>query len=92
VPPREARSNEAGCRKRERRGSNPRTTPRRRDRLSPVGWVRGGGLTALVFALPMLVIFTAFSWYPIVRLGVLSFQHTNLIDPPTWVGWRTSLR
>jgi len=59
---------------------------RRRDRLSPVGWIRAGGLTALVFALPMLAIFTAFSWYPIVRLGVLSFQHTNLIDPPTWAG------
>jgi multiple sugar transport system permease protein len=59
---------------------------RRYDRLSPVGWVRGGGLTALVFALPMLAIFTAFSWYPIVRLAVLSFQHTNLIDPPTWAG------
>jgi multiple sugar transport system permease protein len=59
---------------------------RRRDRFSPVGWVRSGGLTAVLFALPMLVIFTAFSWYPIVRLVVLSFQQTNLIDPPTWVG------
>jgi multiple sugar transport system permease protein len=34
----------------------------------------------------MLLIFTAFSWYPIVRLVVLSFQHTNLVDPPTWAG------
>jgi len=34
----------------------------------------------------MLVIFTAFSWYPITRLVVLSLQQTNLIDPPTWVG------
>jgi multiple sugar transport system permease protein len=49
-------------------------------------WVRGGGLAALLFALPMLMIFTAFSWYPIVRLVVLSFQHTNLVDPPTWAG------
>jgi multiple sugar transport system permease protein len=57
-----------------------------RDRLSPVQWVRGGGLAALLFALPMLFIFTAFSWYPIVRLVVLSFQHTNLVDPPTWAG------
>ena len=32
------------------------------------------------------MIFTAFSWYPIVRLVVLSFQHTNLVDPPTWAG------
>jgi multiple sugar transport system permease protein len=60
--------------------------PRRRDRLSPLGWVRGGGLAALAFALPMLAIFAAFSWYPIVRLVVLSFQHTNLVDPPTWAG------
>ena len=60
--------------------------PRWRDRLSPIQWVRGGGLAALLFALPMLLIFTAFSWYPIVRLVVLSFQHTNLIDPPTWAG------
>jgi multiple sugar transport system permease protein len=59
---------------------------RPRERPSPVGWARGGGLTALAFALPMLVIFTAFSWYPIVRLVVLSFQQTNLVDPPTWVG------
>jgi multiple sugar transport system permease protein len=59
---------------------------RRRDRFSPVGWARSGGLAALAFALPMLVIFTAFSWYPIVRLVVLSFQQTNLIDPPAWVG------
>jgi multiple sugar transport system permease protein len=59
---------------------------RRRERFSPVEWVRHGGLTALLFALPMLAIFTAFSWYPIVRLVVLSFQSTNLIDPPTWVG------
>ena len=60
--------------------------PRWRDRLSPVQWVRSGGLAALLFALPMLLIFTAFSWYPIVRLVVLSFQHTNLVDPPTWAG------
>jgi multiple sugar transport system permease protein len=60
--------------------------PRRRDRDSPLQWVRGGGLTAFAFALPMLVIFTAFSWYPITRLVVLSFQQTNLIDPANWVG------
>ena len=34
----------------------------------------------------MLVIFTAFSWYPITRLVVLSLQTTNLVDPPSWVG------
>jgi multiple sugar transport system permease protein len=60
--------------------------PRRRRRSSPARWARGGGLTAVLFALPMLTIFTAFSWYPIVKLVVLAFQHTNLVDPATWVG------
>jgi multiple sugar transport system permease protein len=62
------------------------TKKRLRDRYSPLGWVRSGGLAAVLFALPMLAIFGAFSWYPIARLVVLSFQHTNLIDPPTWAG------
>jgi multiple sugar transport system permease protein len=60
--------------------------PRLRDRFSPFEWVRHGGLSAVAFALPMLVIFTAFSWYPITRLVVLSLQSTNLVDPPSWVG------
>lgn len=58
----------------------------RRARRSPAGWVRNGGLAAIVFALPMLVIFGLFSWYPIVRLVVISLQETNLVDAPTWVG------
>ena len=60
--------------------------PRSRVRLSPRGWVRNGGLSAIAFALPMLVVFALFSWYPIVRLVVISLQETNLFDPPTWVG------
>ena len=36
----------------------------------------------------MLVIFGAFSWYPIVRLVLMAFQHTNLVQPPTWVGFQ----
>jgi len=66
--------------------ASPAVRSRRRARRSLAGWVQGGGLSALLFALPMLVIFTAFSWYPIVRLVLLSFQETNLFDPPTWVG------
>ena len=45
-----------------------------------------GGLSRLLFLLPLLVVFGAFSWYPIVRLVVMSLQHTNLVQPPTWVG------
>ena len=31
-------------------------------------------------------IFGAFSWYPIVRTVIMSLQHTNLVQPATWVG------
>ncbi|MDX6369646.1 MAG: multiple sugar transport system permease protein, partial [Gaiellaceae bacterium] len=60
--------------------------PRLRSRFSPLDWARHGGRSAVAFALPMLAIFTAFSWYPITRLVVLSLQSTNLVDPPNWVG------
>jgi multiple sugar transport system permease protein len=48
--------------------------------------VRGGGLSTLVFLLPLLVIFGVFSWFPIVRAVVMSVQETNLVTPPTFVG------
>jgi multiple sugar transport system permease protein len=51
-----------------------------------VTWIRGGGLTTFLFLLPMLLVFGAFSWYPIVRTIIMSLQHTNLVQPPTWVG------
>jgi multiple sugar transport system permease protein len=61
---------------------------RRRSGSAYIGWVRNGGLAAIAFALPMLVIFGLFSWYPIVRLVITSLQETNLVDAPTWVGLR----
>jgi multiple sugar transport system permease protein len=57
-----------------------------RVRRSPLTWVRGGGLSTLLFLLPLLLVFGAFSWYPIVRTVVMSLQHTNLVESPTWVG------
>ena len=38
--------------------------------------------------MPLLAIFGAFSWYPIVRLVLMSLQHTNLVQPATWVGFQ----
>jgi multiple sugar transport system permease protein len=58
----------------------------RRARRTPITWVRGGGLATLVFLLPMLFVFGAFSWYPIVQTVIMSVQHTNLVQPATWVG------
>jgi multiple sugar transport system permease protein len=34
----------------------------------------------------MLLVFGAFSWYPIVRTVLMSLQHTNLVQPASWVG------
>src|SRR3954462_7047574 len=67
--------------------TDPVVEQRRRagKRRSPLTWVRGGGLSTLLFALPMLVIFGIFSWAPIVKAVVMSFQRTNLITT-SWVG------
>jgi multiple sugar transport system permease protein len=67
--------------------SPARRRPTRRSRRTPLTWVRRGGLTTLIFLLPMLFVFGAFSWYPIVRTVTMAFQHTNLVQPATWVGW-----
>jgi multiple sugar transport system permease protein len=56
-------------------------------RRTPLTWVRNGGLTTLLFLLPLFFVFGAFSWYPIVRTAIMSFQHTNLVQAPTWVGF-----
>jgi multiple sugar transport system permease protein len=57
-----------------------------RFRRTPVAWVRQGGISRLLFVLPLILIFGAFSWYPIVRLVLMSLQHTNEAMPATWVG------
>jgi multiple sugar transport system permease protein len=64
----------------------PVARQRYRARRTPLTWVRRGGLSTLVFMLPLLFVFGAFSWYPIVRTAVMAFQHTNLVQAPTWVG------
>ncbi len=71
--------------RRTRRARVARFRPARKVRHTPVTWVRGGGPTALLFAVPALVIFGVFSWLPIVRAVVMSFQKTNLITT-AWVG------
>ena len=69
-------------------GRNQRFARAPRRHVSPVTWARRGGLSSLLFLLPMILIFGAFSWYPIVRSVVMSLQHTNLVSPATWVGWQ----
>src|SRR3954454_9215602 len=55
-------------------------------RRTPLPWARAGGLTPLLFLLPMIVIFAVFSWGPIVESVVMSVQHTNFVTSPTFVG------
>ncbi|GGL51302.1 carbohydrate ABC transporter permease [Planomonospora parontospora] len=43
-------------------------------------------LTAYGFLCGALICFAFFSWYPMVWEVVLSFQQTNFVDPPVWVG------
>ena len=43
-------------------------------------------LTAYGFLCAALVCFAFFSWYPIVREVMLSFQKTNFVGDPKWVG------
>nr|WP_307558137.1 sugar ABC transporter permease [Streptosporangium lutulentum] len=43
-------------------------------------------LTAYGFLCGALICFAFFSWYPMVWEVILSFQQTNFVDPPVWVG------
>ncbi|GAB3861414.1 carbohydrate ABC transporter permease [Dactylosporangium cerinum] len=69
-------------------GNHQPATDRRPKRRSLATWVQRGGLSSVLFALPVLIIFGVFSWWPIVRSIIMSFQKTNLIGTPTWVGWK----
>ena len=50
-------------------------------------WRSRGGLAAIVFALPAVLVYLYFAWGPIVSGFVMSLQSTNLVSDPTWVGW-----
>jgi len=62
-------------------------SPGRARRRTPITWVRRGGLTSLIFLLPLLIVFGVFSWSPIVQAIIMSFQKTNLVTPAVFVGW-----
>jgi multiple sugar transport system permease protein len=55
-------------------------------RRTPLTWIRDGGLSTLVFLLPLIFVFGAFSWYPIVKSVIMALQHTNLVGPAEWAG------
>ncbi len=47
---------------------------------------RRSTLTALLLALPTLLIFAVFSWWPILFGATMSLQKTNFVGPAEWVG------
>jgi multiple sugar transport system permease protein len=61
-------------------------SPRRNRRRTPRDWLREGGLSTLIIALPMILVFGVFSWFPIGRALVMSVQETNLVTVPVFVG------
>jgi multiple sugar transport system permease protein len=50
------------------------------------GHRRGERVVGYALLSAAVVCFTVFSWYPIVRGLLLSFQQVNFVGPPTWVG------
>jgi multiple sugar transport system permease protein len=44
--------------------------------------------TAYLFLIGALLCFGFFSWYPIVREVIMSFQKTNFAGQTSWVGWQ----
>ena len=64
----------------------PAASARPTRRRSPKTWIRGGGLWNLAFLAPRLLLITACKLPPIVQSVIMSFQRTNLVSTPEWVG------
>lgn len=59
--------------------------PRSQARTPPVGLLRF--LTAVPYLLPALLIFTVFTYYPLVRVIYLSFTDSDMLSPvPNFIG------
>ncbi|MDX6213936.1 MAG: multiple sugar transport system permease protein [Frankiales bacterium] len=62
------------------------TQPRRR-RKAPLQQRVRHNVTGYAFLIGAILCFTYFSWYPMVKEAISSFQYDNAVDKPTWVGW-----
>jgi multiple sugar transport system permease protein len=60
--------------------------PGRPGRPGPRGRRGHESITGYGFLAAALICFALFSWYPIIRGVLLSFQQVNFVGPPTWVG------
>ncbi|MWK40553.1 ABC transporter permease subunit [Actinomadura sp. J1-007] len=66
-----------------RHGRGGRSGRSRGARLGPAA---RRNISAYGFLSGALVCFAFFSWYPMIREFVLSFQRNNFVDAPVWVG------
>ncbi len=64
----------------------PAPAPVRPSRANRMRRRVGDNLTAYAFLAAGIVCFAYFSWYPLIRGIVLSFQQDNLITDPEWIG------
>jgi multiple sugar transport system permease protein len=63
-------------------------TPGRRKRKAPLKQRAQANGTGYLFLLGAFLCFSYFSWYPMVREAISSFQFDNAVDKPTFVGWQ----
>jgi multiple sugar transport system permease protein len=64
----------------------PTPAPPRPSRANRMRRRIGDNLTAYAFLAAGIACFAYFSWYPLIRGVVLSFQQDNLITDPEWIG------
>jgi multiple sugar transport system permease protein len=60
--------------------------PRRR-RKAPLQQRVRHNATGYSFLIGAIICFSYFSWYPMVKEAISSFQYDNAVAKPTWVGW-----
>jgi multiple sugar transport system permease protein len=57
-----------------------------RPRVRRDGWLQSDNVAGWAFALPAVVLIVVFNIVPIIWSALLSFQRTNLLSPPEWIG------
>src|SRR5262249_48747164 len=61
--------------------AKPARPPRR------MTWLQSDTVAGWAFAGPAVILIILFGIIPIVWSALLSFQRTNLLTPPEWIGW-----
>jgi multiple sugar transport system permease protein len=59
----------------------------RRRRKAPFKRRAQHNATGYLFLAGAVICFSYFSWYPMVKEAISSFQYDNAVDRPTYVGW-----